>query len=86
MNFKDYINNHFRQCHEIGAVFNPAYIRTFRLFYIPGFPDDVGISDGVDSWVAVATSDILGINVVRIIQDILATGEIPVVRHKLHSK
>lgn len=79
--FNQYLNCHFRNCHEIAGTYSESYKRVVRIFYIPGYYDVVGISDGVDSWIANATASVCGINVRRILDSIFKTNIIPRSRH-----
>jgi hypothetical protein len=59
--FNHYFANHFRDCRLLVTGFDPHRQREMRVHLIPGEFDYVGVTDGVDAWIApssVAPSDL----------------------------
>jgi hypothetical protein len=50
-NFNAMMNRHFKGNEEIDSYPDRHRNRTIRIFFI-GQPDVVGVSDGIDSWIA----------------------------------
>lgn len=52
--FNEYMDNHFRNgnCRLIARAHDKCRNRRVELFAIPGYWDVVGVTDGVDAWVA----------------------------------
>lgn len=50
--FNAYMNSHFSGCRLLARARDVARNRDVTIHQIPGFWDVVGVSDGVESWVA----------------------------------
>ena len=72
------INDHFRSCLLLAKAYDPHRNRQVMLRAIPGQFEFVGVSDGVDAWIAPAVASCFSVNVQRILQD-LQNGKMPVV-------
>lgn len=71
-NFKTYINSGFSACTLLAYARDHCRNRDVRIFLIPGHDDCVGISDGVDAWIAPTRADVFSVNVERLIADLRA--------------
>lgn len=76
-NYKTYINSHFSACRLIAYARDNCRDRDVRLYLLPGHDDVVGVSDGVDAWIAPAVADIMSVNVRRLVDDIRAGRPVP---------
>lgn len=52
MKYNRYFANHFRDCRLLHTGYDPHRQRQVEIRLIPGEWDVVGITDGIDSWVA----------------------------------
>ena len=52
MKYNRYFINHFRDCRLLVSGYDPHRVRQVEIRLIPGEWDVVGISDGIDAWVA----------------------------------
>ena len=50
--WNSYMNNHFKDCQQIGQFFDPHHGHMVKVFKIPGDVENVGLSTTVDAWVA----------------------------------
>lgn len=57
--FNRFFANHFGGCKLVGIGFDPHRNRDVKLFMIPGEVEVLGVSDGVDTWVAPTSSPFL---------------------------
>lgn len=71
------LSSHFSSCQLLAEARDPHRNRDVKLYKLPGEFAYVGVSDGVESWIAPAVASIFSVNVVRILQDI-AAGKKPV--------
>ncbi|MNL05075.1 hypothetical protein D3C87_1256560 [compost metagenome] len=76
-NFKTYINSGFSSCMLLAYARDECRSRDVRLYLIPGHDDVVGVTDGVDAWIAPAVASIMSVNVRRIIDDLRAGKGVP---------
>ncbi len=58
-NYKHYMGNGFRACRLVALGYDPHRNRDVRMFKIPGEPEVLGVTDGVDTWIAPLTSPFL---------------------------
>lgn len=58
MRFNHYLQAHFRQgeCRLIALAHDSCRNRDVRLYAVPGHWDVVGVTDGVDAWIAPASA------------------------------
>lgn len=75
--YNHHLNTHFRSCHLLAKAYDPYRERNVEVRLIPGEFDVVGVSDGVDAWVCPTSIDPFGINLVKILDTIRNTGELP---------
>jgi len=70
--FNTYMNSHFSGCRLLGEGEDLHRNRHVKLYVIPGHVDVVGVSDGVDSWLAPANNgiDYFTIPVTRLMREI----------------
>lgn len=66
MNFKNYINTGFVSCRLIAETYDNIRKRQVRLYMIPGHPEDVGVTDGVDAWVCPISCNPFRVDVVKL--------------------
>jgi hypothetical protein len=61
-NFKHYFNNNFAGCRLIAHARDEHRNRDVRLYLIPGHLDAVGVTDGVDKWVAPSSVNVFSVD------------------------
>jgi len=76
-NWKHYINSGFAGCRLLAYARDYCRDRDVRIYQIPGQVDAVGISDGVDAWIAPVRADVFSVNVARLFDDMQAGRELP---------
>lgn len=76
-NWKHYINSDFSGCRLLAYARDYCRDRDVRIFLIPGQADAVGITDGVDRWIAPVRADVFSVNVERLLADLQAGKELP---------
>jgi len=81
MGYRNWINSHFDSCRLLANAYDEHRNRSVRVFMMPGIFDVVGVSDGVDAWVAPVIIDPFSVSVKRILDDIQA-GKDPAVESK----
>lgn len=81
MGYRNWINCHFDNCRLLANAYDEHRNRAVRVFMMPGVFDVVGVSDGVDAWVAPVIADPFSVSVKRILDDIQA-GKDPAVESK----
>jgi len=72
MNFKHYINSGFVSCTLVAKAYDHIRHRDVRIYLVPGYPEDLGVTDGVDSWVCPLSCNPFSVNVARVVADIVA--------------
>lgn len=77
-NFKLYMSSKFAGCRLLAHAYDHCRMREVRIFMMPGEVESVGVSDGVDTWIAPVAADPFSVNIPRIITDILAGKDIRV--------
>lgn len=70
--FNTYFNNDFRGCTLLAYAYDKCRNRQVRIFMMPGYLEDVGISDGVDKWVCPVAANAFSVDVRKLIGNILA--------------
>lgn len=67
--------SNFAQCRHIANAYDPHRLRDVKLYHIPGDFTVVGVSDGVDTWIAPTACNPFSVDVVRLYERI-RNGEI----------
>ncbi len=49
--FNQYLNSGFASCRLIARAYDSGRQREIRMYMMPGYADNVGLTDGIDSWV-----------------------------------
>lgn len=68
--FNTYFANDFAACKLLATTHDPHRNRNVRLFLVPGEENCVGVTDGVDKWIAPVAGDPFGINIRQVIHDV----------------
>jgi hypothetical protein len=69
--FNNYMANHFSSCTLIARAYDKCRNRDVTLHAIPGHWDVVGVSDGVDAWVAPAVPGLFSGTATSDVHDII---------------
>lgn len=75
--FNHYFNNDFAGCRLLAYARDNCRNRDVRVYMIPGSVDCVGVSDGVDKWIAPVIANPFSVNVQDLIRKILAGEDVP---------
>lgn len=75
--WKHYMNSGYAGCQLLAYARDHVRMRDVRIYKIPGEFDDVGITDGTDTWIAPVKADVFSVNVKRLMDDIAAGKQIP---------
>ena len=83
-NFKHYFDSRFSGCRLIAKAFDQHRTRDVSIYLIPGNMEVVGVSDGVDRWVAPVAPELFSVNIQQVVRDIHSGVDIklPVVAGK----
>jgi len=76
-NWKTYLNSDFAGCRLLAYARDHCRNRDVRLFLIPGEWEAVGVTDGLDKWIAPAVRDIMSVDIPGLLKRIQAGEEIP---------
>ena len=76
-NWKHYISNGYAGCKLLAYAHDHCRDRDVRIYLIPGQYEAVGISDGVDSWIAPVAPDLFSVDVQKLIKALQAGEDIP---------
>lgn len=76
-NWKTYMNSDYAGCRLLAYARDYCRNRDVRIYQIPGEVEAVGISDGVDRWIAPVKADVFSVNIARLFEDMAAGREIP---------
>lgn len=75
--WKRHMNSGFSNCRLLAYARDNCRNRDVKIFQIPHVWDAVGVSDGVDSWIAPTIADPFSVNIKRMMQDLLEGKQIP---------
>jgi len=75
--FNEYLKNHWEGCRLLAEARDNHRNRDVRLYLIPGEQRYVGVSDGVDAFVAPVDINPFGVDVRKLIGEYLSTGKLP---------
>lgn len=81
MNFKSYLNSHFSGCRLLAETYDTHRSRNVKVFMLPGEFQVVGVSDGVDAWVAPTIINPFSCDVVGLLKRIASGETVEVVRN-----
>jgi len=85
--FNAYFANDFRGCRLIAYGYDIHREREVKVYLMPGDLENVGLTDGVDKWIAPAIADPFGsrgLNIARLVKDIAEGKDVaPPVRPSL---
>lgn len=76
-NWKHYINNDYSGCMLLAYAHDQHRNRDVRIYLIPGVEDCVGVTDGVDAWIAPVSASLFSVNVERLLNDLREGKGIP---------
>lgn len=82
MSYKQFINSNFAGCRLLAETRDIHRNRDVRVYMLPTDRDHVGVSDGVDCWIAPVVADPFQVDVRKLIADIDCGVERPVVQAK----
>lgn len=68
--FNHYFNNSFASCRHLANAFDPHRNRDVRIYQIPGEVECVGVSDGVDKWIAPVVAELFTVNILKLMRDL----------------
>ena len=75
--FNAYINNDFSGCRLLAYAYDHCRLREVRIYMVPGFMEEVGVTDGTDRWIAPVVADPFSVNIKRIMTDLQAGKHVP---------
>lgn len=87
-NFAHYFNSRFAGCRLLALTWDHCRHRDVKIYQVPGHMDCVGVSDGVDRWIAPVAPDLFSVDIQKLLRD-LQEGEnikLPVVAPALAKK
>lgn len=70
MRFNKFMQSHFAGCRLLAHARDTCRNRQVKVYALPGEFDVVGVSDGVDAWMAPVVADPFTVNVGRLLQQI----------------
>lgn len=76
-NWKTYMNSDFAGCRLLAYAHDLCRNRDVRLYLIPGEWDAVGVTDGVDRWIAPAVRDIMSVDIPDLLKRLQAGETLP---------
>lgn len=68
--YNHYMNSHFSGCRKLADARDNVRMRDVRLFELPGNLDHVGVSDGVDAWIAPVIAEPFSVNCRKLLNDL----------------
>lgn len=77
MRYNHHFASHFSSCVLLASAFDPHRNRQVQLRALPGEFSVVGVTDGVDAWIAPVAGDPFSVNIARIIEEFARTGRVP---------
>lgn len=82
--FNSYFLNNFTGCKLLARCYDPHRERDVSIFLMPGYVDVVGVSDGVDKWVAPVCASLFTVNIQNLLQRLHAGEQLnlPLVVHR----
>lgn len=82
--FNSFLMNNFAGCKLLARCYDPHRSRDVALYLVPGYTDVVGVTDGVDRWVAPVTASLFTVNVQDLLRRLFAGDQIdlPIIAHR----
>lgn len=68
-NYKHYMNTNYAGCRLLAEAYDHCRARNVRLFALPGRIDVVGVTDGVDKWIAPARNELFSVPALDLLRD-----------------
>lgn len=68
--FNHYFNGDFSGCRHLANAHDPHRDRDVRIYQIPGEIECVGVTDGVDKWIAPVVAELFTVNILKIMRDL----------------
>lgn len=78
-NYALYFNNNFSACRLLAYAYDQHRNREVRVFQIPGEVETVGVTDGVDKWIAPTIANPFNVDVQGLIKRIMSGEQVKVV-------
>lgn len=75
--WKLYMSRDFAGCQLMAYARDNCRQRDVRIFKIPGEVESVGVSDGIDRWIAPVIADPFSVNIKRLMEDLCAGKPLP---------
>lgn len=69
-NFAHYFNSSFASCRHLANAHDQHRVRNVRIYQIPGEVECVGVTDGVDKWIAPVIDELFSINIKKLMRDL----------------
>lgn len=69
-NFAHYFNSNFASCRHLANAHDQHRVRDVRIYQIPGEVDFVGVTDGVDKWIAPVADELFSVNIKKLLRDL----------------
>jgi len=70
--FNSYFVNHFGGCRHLASTHDQHRNRDVKIYQVPGYSDVVGVTDGVDCWVAPVSHEIFKVDIKKLLADLQA--------------
>jgi hypothetical protein len=68
-NYKHYMNSNYAGCRLLAETYDRHRNRDVRIYALPGLVDVVGITDGVDKWIAPARNELFSVPALDLLRD-----------------
>lgn len=75
--FNTYLNNNFAGCKLLAYARDPHRERDVAIYRIPGFVEEVGVTDGIDKWICPLIANPFSVNVIDLMRRLTAGEPIP---------
>ena len=72
MKYNHLFESHFQGCLHLASYHDSHRKRDAKVFMVPGDHEIVGISDGVDSWIAPANTSVAGYSLLALLESVRA--------------
>ncbi len=75
--FNTYFNNNFSGCRLLAYARDPHRGRDVSIYMMPGFVEEVGVTDGIDKWICPVIANPFSVNIIDIMRRVIAGESIP---------
>lgn len=75
--FNTYFANNFSGCRLLAYARDPHRGRDISIYQMPGFVEEVGVTDGVDKWICPVIANPFSVNIIDLMRHVLAGEPIP---------